>query len=154
MNFMFVLGMCVCCTKDKNADMENKRKQWLKENPTAKWICWQGEICAPGIQKNPHKLTETHLFCFHWTDSINGRLDLITAKEEWEKRGMEVVPITDTNFILPNDMETFKLQADGFYDASVCEGKTDCAREGFVYYKTTDPTFSFKNVSRTYLLKH
>lgn len=138
----------------KKYDIENKMKQWLKENPTAKWICWQGEICAPGIQKNPHKLTETHLFCFHWTDSINGRLDLITAKEEWEKRGMEVVPITDTNFILPNDMETFKLQADGFYDASVCEGKTDCAREGFVYYKTTDPTFSFKNVSRTYLLKH
>lgn len=138
----------------KKYDIENKMKQWLKENPTAKWICWQGEICAPGIQKNPHKLTETHLFCFHWTDSINGRLDLITAKKEWEKRGMEVVPITDTNFILPNDMETFKLQADGFYDASVCEGKTDCAREGFVYYKTTDPTFSFKNVSRTYLLKH
>lgn len=138
----------------KKYNIENKMKQWLKENPKATWICWQGEICAPGIQKNPHKLTETHLFCFHWTDSINGRLDLITAKEEWEKRGMEVVPITDTNFILPDDMETFKLQADGFYDASVCEGKTDCAREGFVYYKTTDPTFSFKNVSRTYLLKH
>lgn len=138
----------------KKYDIENKMKQWLKENPTAKWICWQGEICAPGIQKNPHKLTETHLFCFHWTDSINGRLDLITAKEEWEKRGMEVVPITDTNFILPDDMEMFKLQADGFYDASVCEGKTDCAREGFVYYKTTVPTFSFKNVSREYLLKH
>lgn len=138
----------------KKYNIENKMKQWLKENPKATWICWQGEICAPGIQKNPHKLTETHLFCFHWTDSINGRLNLTTAKEEWEKRGMEVVPIIDTNFILPDDMETFKLQADGFYDASVCEGKTDCAREGFVYYKTTDPTFSFKNVSRTYLLKH
>ena len=67
---------------------------------------------------------------------------------------MEVVPIVDANFILPDDMETFKLQADGLYDATVCEGHKDCAREGFVYYKTTDPTFSFKNVSRKYLLNH
>ena len=28
----------------------------------------------------------------------------------------------------------------------------NCEREGYVYYKTTDPTFSFKNVSRSYLL--
>ena len=67
---------------------------------------------------------------------------------------MEVVPIVDTNYILPDNFEDFKLSADGYYDSQVCEGYMDCPREGFVYYKTTDPTFSFKNVSRQYLLNH
>ena len=137
----------------KKYDIRTKMEQWLNAHPDANWVCWQGEICAPAIQKNPHKLTETHFYCFHWTDSVNGRLDIVTANNLWRKFDMEVVPIVDTNFILPDDMETFKLQADGFYDADVCEGHKDCIREGFVYYKTTDPTFSFKNVSRKYLLK-
>ena len=66
---------------------------------------------------------------------------------------METVPIVDTNFILPDDFEEFKKQADGKYDSIVCEGDPNCDREGFVYYKSTDPTFSFKNVSREYLIK-
>ena len=138
----------------KKYDIRTKMEQWLNSNPNANWVCWQGEICAPAIQKNPHKLTETHFYCFHWTDSLNGRLDITTADKLWKSYDMEVVPIVDTNFILPDDMETFKLQADGLYAAAVCEGHKDCAREGFVYYKTTDPTFSFKNVSRKYLLSH
>ena len=135
-------------------DIENKMKKWLNNTPGATWVCWQGEICAPGIQKNPHKLKETHFYCFHWTDNINGRLDIVTADKIWKQYNMEVVPIVDTNYILPDDFEEFKLSADGKYDAIVCEGAKDCDREGFVYYKTTDPTYSFKNVSRTYLLKH
>ena len=55
---------------------------------------------------------------------------------------------------LVDNFEDFKLSADGMYDSSVCEGNNNCPREGFVYYKTTDPNFSFKNVSREYLLKH
>lgn len=134
-------------------DIENKMKQYLKENKDIKWVCWQGEVCAPAIQSNPQHLSEVHLFCFHMTDSKNGRYDIREAKKIWDKYEMESVPIVDENFILPDDFEEFKLQADGLYDASVCEGHTDCPREGFVYYKTTDPTFSFKNVSREYLIK-
>lgn len=135
-------------------DIENKMKDWLQKNPQAAFVCWQGEICAPGIQQNPQNLTETHLFCFHWTDSINGRKDIRDAAADWKMYNMEVVPIVNENYILPDDFEEFKLTAEGFYDASVCEGKADCPREGYVYYKTTDPTSSFKNVSRAYLLKH
>lgn len=133
--------------------IQEKMEKWLIEND-ADWVCWQGEICAPGIQKNPHHLKDTHFYCFHWTDSINGRLDIIKANELWKNVFMEVVPIVDTNYILPDNFEDFKLSADGYYDSQVCEGYMDCPREGFVYYKTTDPTFSFKNVSRQYLLKH
>lgn len=138
----------------KKYDIESKMKNWLLEHPEATFICWQGEICSSGIQKNPHHLTETHFYCFHWTDSINGRRSIIDAAIDWKNYDMEVVPIVDTNYILPDDFDEFKLSADGLYDPSVCEGDRTCAREGFVYYKTTEPNFSFKNVSRNYLLKH
>jgi hypothetical protein len=138
----------------KKYDIKNKMQDWLNKHPEANFVCWQGEICAPKIQKNPHKLTETHFYCFHWTDSINGRLSIVEAAKIWKEYKMETVPIIDTNYILPDNFEEFKLEADGLYDASVCEGHEDCAREGFVYYKTTEPNFSFKNVSRLYLLNH
>ena len=133
-------------------DIENKMKNYLKENKNISFVCWQGEICGPNIQSNPHKLHDLHFYCFHMTDSKNGRYDLREAKKIWEKYNMEVVPIVNENYIMPDDFEEFKKSADGYYDASVCEGSSDCPREGFVYYKTTDPTFSFKNVSREYLI--
>ena len=138
----------------KKYDIENKMKNWLKANPKAKFVCWQGEVCAPAIQSNPQALTETHLYCFHWTDGLNGRRNIIDAAKDWKTMNMEVVPIVDTNYVMPDNFEDFKLSADGMYDSSVCEGNNNCPREGFVYYKTTDPNFSFKNVSREYLLKH
>ena len=135
--------------------IEKRMKEYLADNPNVKWVCWQGEICAPGIQKNPHKLTDTHFYCFHWTDSLNGRLDILSAAELWDKYQMEVVPIVDTNYIMPDTFEELKVAADGYYDSRVCgKGETKCKREGFVYYKVSDPTFSFKNVSREYLLRH
>ena len=66
---------------------------------------------------------------------------------------MTVVPIVGT-VVFPDTLEELKEAADGTYDSSVCEGNTDCKREGLVYYKTTEPTFSFKNVSREYLMNH
>lgn len=132
-------------------DIENKMKAWLKAHPKAWFVCWQGEVCGPKIQSNPQHLSEYHLFCFHWTDSINGRRDIREADKDWRAMGMEVVPIEGT-IVLPDDFEEFKQMADGKYDPSVCEGHKDCNREGWVLYKTNEPTFSFKNVSRKYLL--
>lgn len=135
-------------------DIENKMKQYLLMHPHITFVCWQGEICGPGIQKNPQSLSELHLFCFHWTDSLNGRMDIREAKKYWDAFNMETVPIVSEDYIMPDDFEDFKKTADGYYDPSICEGNKECPREGFVYYKTTEPTFSFKNVSREYLLKH
>lgn len=134
-------------------DLENKMKDYMKKHPDISYLCWQGEVCAPQIQKNPQGLTEEHLFLFHCTDS-NGRWAMLDAIKMWKEYGLETVPIVDEKYILPDDFEEFKLSADGYYDPSVCEGKTQQKREGFVYYKTTDPNFSFKNVSREYLAKH
>ena len=135
-------------------DIENKMKAWLNSVPGRDWVCWQGEICAPGIQKNPHNLSETHFYCFHWTDNVNGRRDIRDAIFDWKFYNMETVPIVCDNYIMPDDFEEFKKSADGYYMEEVCEGHTNCKREGFVYYKTTEPTFSFKNVSREYLLNY
>lgn len=151
-----------CFYKDKNYywevakkyDIENKMKDYLTKNPDITFVCWQGEICAPGIQKNPHRLSGTHFYAFHMTDSKTGRFDIREAAKIWHDYGIETVPIVDTNYVLPDDFEEFKKSADGVYDESVCEGDCNCPREGFVYYKTTDPRFSFKNVSREYLLNH
>ena len=137
----------------KKYDIENKMKDWLKKNPKATFVCWQGEICGPNIQKNPQHLSHTHFFCFHWTDSINGRLDIREATKLWKNYQMAVVPIVGT-VVFPDTLEELKEAADGTYDSSVCEGNTNCKREGLVYYKTTEPTFSFKNVSREYLMNH
>ena len=134
-------------------DIENKLKDYLIKHPDLQYVCWQGEVCGPGIQSNPQGLTETHLFCFHMIDSKIGKYDMRDAAKIWKSYDMEVVPIVDINYILPDDFDEFKLSADGYYDPACCEGKNRQEREGFVYYKTTDPNFSFKNVSREYLLK-
>lgn len=136
----------------KKYNIEEKLKDYLKNNPKLNYICWQGEICGPHIQKNPHHLYENHLFCFHMIDSAQGKYDMRVAERIWYGYNMEVVPIVNINYRMPDDFEEFKKSADGTYDYDVCNG--ECAREGYVYYKTTDPNFSFKNVSREYLLKH
>lgn len=133
-------------------DIERKLRDYLEKHKGCKYVCWQGEICGPKIQGNPHKLTQNHLFCFHMIDS-NGMFDIREAKKIWDEYGIESVPIDDEEYVLPDDFEEFKLSADGYYDSDVCEGHEKCAMEGWVYYKTTDPKFSFKNISRKYLIK-
>ena len=140
------------CAKKYN--IENKLKDYLKNHPDLKYVCWQGEVCGPGIQKNPHGLSETRLFCFHMIDSKVGMYDIRDAIKIWEKYNMEHVPIRYSNYILFDNFERFKETAEGYYLPVVCEGKTKQPREGFVYYKSTDPNFSFKNVSRSYLLRN
>ena len=49
-------------------DIKNKLIDWLEKNPDEPYICWQGEICGESIQKNPHKLKNTHFFAFHMID--------------------------------------------------------------------------------------
>lgn len=134
-------------------DIEYKLKDYLKENKNCKYVCWQGEICGPQIKNNPHKLDKNHLFCFNMTDSENGVFDIREAKRYWDMYSMESVPIEKMTYILPDTVKEFKQTADGFYDSNICEGHTDCAREGWIYYKTTNPNFRFKNISIKYLLE-
>ena len=112
----------------------------------AKRVVLQGETYGEGVQGNPYKLKERRFAAFNLI--IDGiRLDSVKAMEILKEYDIPFVPIIDTCYYLPKDMETFKLEADGKSLIS------DVKREGFVY-RSQDGNQSFKNVSREFLLKH
>ena len=99
------------------------------------------------VQGNPYKFTENKLFVFNLI--INGaRLGTIEMAKFCDENGLLHVPIIDTEYTLPKNMEEMKIEADGYSDIN-----SKVKREGFVY-RTQDGQKSFKNVSREYLLKH
>jgi hypothetical protein len=128
-------------------DIENKLKGYLNAYPECTYVCIQGEGVG-FVQGNPLKLKEDDLYVFNFIDSINGRMPSTVGKSFIEKMGMKWVPILDENYMMPTDMEEFKRFATA---KSVVNPAV--MREGIVL---RDPTndFSFKNVSREYLLKH
>jgi len=121
----------------------------LEEHPDWNYVCLQGEIVGEGIQGNPHKLKGQQFFGFNFIDPVKGRWNSVDAKNLCSKYDIPWVPIISENYVLPDDMETLKLQADGKCDIPGSSG----LREGFVYRGIDDPNLSFKNVSRKYLLK-
>lgn len=127
-------------------DIENKLKQYLDENGLD-YVCIQGESVG-SVQGNPLQLTEDDLYVFNFIRSDKGRIPSNEGKLIVEGMGMKWVPILDLAFYMPNDMEEFKLMADA---KSVVNPKVD--REGIVL-RDPKTDFSFKNVSRKYLLKH
>ena len=85
---------------------------------------------------------------FNFIDGRVGRVDSVTGRDIVSAWNIKWVPILDTNYMMPSDMEEFKEFATA---KSVVN--PNVLREGIVL---RDPTndFSFKNVSREYLLKH
>ena len=121
-------------------------KSYLIEN-NLDYVCLQGETAGPSLQGNPHKFKEICFFGYNFIRSDTGRMNSIEAAKICEDAGIPWVPIADEAYVLPDDMETLKLDADG--PCLVGEGP----REGWVY-RSYDGKQSFKNVSREYLLKH
>ena len=128
-------------------DVENKLREYLEMFPDLTYVCIQGESVG-SVQGNPLKLVEDDFYAFNFIDSTSGRYNSIAGRGIVEKMGMKWVPILDIDFMMPNDMEEFKQMATA---KSVVNPAV--MREGIVL---RDPTtdFSFKNVSREYLMKH
>lgn len=128
-------------------DIERKLREFLEENPKLTYVCIQGESVGT-VQGNPLKLKEDDFYAFNFIESEHGRLPSTFGKVIANKMGIKWVPILDTNFMMPADMEEFKQMATA---PSVVN--PNAMREGIVL---RDPTndFSFKNVSREYLMKH
>ena len=128
-------------------DIENVMKDILLHNPELTYVCIQGESVG-AVQGNPLKLKEDDFYAFNFIDSKHGRVNSLAGKDLLEIYGIKWVPILDTNFMMPTDMEEFKQMATA---PSVVN--PNVMREGIVL---RDPTndFSFKNVSREYLMKH
>ena len=110
-------------------------------------IVLQGEGVGR-VQGNPYKLSENDLYCFNLV------LDGVKVKNSdlckfCNEHGFKHVPIIWEEHELPNDLEEIKLEADG---NSVIN--PNVKREGLVYRTNESNPRSFKNVSRSYLLKH
>ena len=128
-------------------NIEDVLREILQMRPDLKYVCIQGESVG-SVQGNPLKLPEDDFYAFNFIDSENGRWPSFNGSCLLAKYGIKWVPILDTNFMMPNDMEEFKQMATA---RSVVNPAV--MREGIVL---RDPTtdFSFKNVSREYLMKH
>jgi len=128
-------------------NIEDHLREYLMQNPDLDYVCIQGESVG-AVQGNPLKLKEDDLYIFNFIRSDAGRVSSVDGKNIVESWGMKWVPILDTNFIMPSDMEEFKQMATA---KSVVNPQV--LREGIVL---RDPTcdLSFKNVSREFLLKH
>lgn len=128
-------------------DIEAHLREYLEQNPDCPYVCIQGESVG-SVQGNPLQLTEDDFYCFNFIDGRVGRVDSVTGRDIVAAWNIKWVPILDTNYMMPDDMEEFKKFATA---KSVVN--PNVLREGIVL---RDPTndFSFKNVSREYLLKH
>ena len=128
-------------------NIETKLREYMEKYPLLTYVCVQGESVG-SVQGNPLKLKEDDFYVFNFIDSLNGRWASTAAREIVEEMGMQFVPILDNEFMMPTDMEEFKQMATA---PSVVN--PNVMREGIVL---RDPTndFSFKNVSREYLMKH
>lgn len=128
-------------------DIEKHLREYLDAHPELTYVCLQGESVG-SVQGNPLKLAEDDLYIFNFIDSVRGRISSLEGRAIVENWGMKWVPILDTSFMMPNDMEEFKVMATA---KSVVNPKV--LREGIVL---RDPTcdLSFKSVSREFLMKH
>lgn len=128
-------------------DIEGKLRKFMDEHYDLDYVCIQGEGVGT-VQGNPLKLDEDDLYVFNFITSDLGRWDSVGGRKLIESWDMKWVPILDTDYHMPDNMEDFKQYADG---PSVVNPKVK--REGVVIRNPKDD-FSFKNVSREYLLKH
>ena len=128
-------------------DIENKLKEYMNDYPHLTYACIQGEGVG-SVQGNPLKLKEDDLYVFNFIDSERGRFNSATGEVIIESWGMKWVPILDYSYHMPETMEEFKQYATGKSAIN-----PDVLREGVVI-RNPKNDFSFKNVSREYLLKH
>ena len=128
-------------------DIENKLKRYMDDYPHLTYACIQGEGVG-SVQGNPLKLKEDDLYVFNFIDSERGRFNSATGEVIIKSWGMKWVPILDYGYHMPETMEEFKQYATGKSAIN-----PDVLREGVVI-RNPKNDFSFKNVSREYLLKH
>ena len=127
-------------------DIRNKLAFFLDIHPDWKYCAVQGEIVGPKICGNIYELKDYDFYVFNFIDSQNGRYGSLTAKSLMEARGLKFVPILETSYILPDEVDDMLAYAEG--ESTIYP--TD--REGLVI-RSWDGKISFKAVSNRYLLK-
>jgi RNA ligase (TIGR02306 family) len=129
-------------------DLDIKRK--LKSYGNTVWI--QGEIAAPGIQKNRYKLDRLTFFVFNvYVPNIKEYLEPVDMNIFCSKLGFTPVPIYDSSFDLSSmsvdDLVDFATKAD--FNGHVAEGLVFRELDDFSLNR-----ISFKVINPDYLIKH
>lgn len=139
----------------KKIELQERMEAYVKYEGL-KSLTIQGELCAPGIQRNRLKLTKPEWYIF--TIRIDGkRVGLEKMLEVCQLMGLKTVPIEEIGEDLPSKYPTVEAlleRADGNYPNG---GK----KEGIVI-RPTEPIFntrisaslSMKVINNNYLLKN
>lgn len=113
-------------------------------------LCIQGELCGPGIQKNPLKLKEVALYIFNIYPvggTKRSRFSVNAMEAFVKKHGLSTVPIEEIGFeFLYSSVDELLNRAEGQYES----GKT---KEGIVVRSISGNRLSFKVINNKFLLK-
>ena len=119
----------------------------LEEN-----LAIQGELIGEGIQGNPYKIKGQDLRIFSMFNIDTQRylsldeMHQVLKKMNVDSNPLQLVPILNYDYKLPNTIDEILMQADG---KSVLNKETD--REGIVI-RNSDRSVSFKAISNKFLL--
>lgn len=141
----------------RKLDIENKLKSLKIDN-----IAIQGELCGPGIQGNPLKLNEPHIYFFNVFDITNYKyLDYTGFFHTIANLlGLETVPILSVKYVLTDNIDELVKLSIG---KSVINPLSE--REGIVIRPLSEQIdmqlaqgfgngrLSFKSINPEYLLK-
>lgn len=139
----------------KSMDLQAKMEAFAAANNLITFTI-QGELCAPGIQKNRLKLTKPAWYVF--TIRENGkRVGLTRMLEICDKLQLESVPIEEIGTDLPVKYPTVEAlleRADGNYPKGGKKEGIVIRPTELVYCELVSGALSMKVVSNKYLLKN
>ena len=139
----------------KSMDLQAKMEAFATANNLSTFTI-QGELCAPGIQKNRLKLTKPAWYVF--TIRENGkRVGLTRMLEVCEQLQLESVPIEEIGTDLPVKYPTVEAlleRADGNYPKGGKKEGIVIRPTELVYCELVSGALSMKVVSNKYLLKN
>ena len=116
-------------------------------------VAIQGEVCGPGIQKNPLGLKNVELFVFNVVDmKSNRRICLDDAIEITSKLGLKFVPLIEQGDSFAYNQHELLEEAKGKYFDRFETAKPSQDIEGIVI-RSTCGEISFKAINNDFLLK-
>ena len=153
----YIDGKIGCCSRNKEIADEADALYWfpvyhygLKEKLAhyGKNIVLTGEICGPGIQKNPLRLQSFEWYVFDVKDGDSNRyFSYDKALEVCAELGLSPVPLEERGENFSYDLETLLEKAKGKYPSGL-------EKEGIVVRDLYSPkAVSFKVLNNDFLLK-
>ena len=139
----------------KSMGLREKMEDFMIENDLDV-LTIQGELCAPGIQRNRLKLTKPHWYVFTVRENTK-RVGLERMLEICRELDLETVPIEETGYDLPSKyptVESLLERADGTYPGGNRKEGIVIRPVEPVFSKLISASLSMKVVSNKYLLKN